>query len=128
MEEPKLNKPLEKTYEPFLQELWEEYGFRGKPPFAESVAEKRLKEACDKYANFVDHNKKEIVGSSKALYGISKFSSSEADRRVIHNQIALMVVGEQRSGMDVGLAKNIGEFAYEYSRGYKSSEAEKYGK
>ena len=37
-----------------------------------------------------------------------------------------MVVGRQRSGMDEDLAKSIREFAYEYSRGYKIGEEEKY--
>ncbi|MFA6270079.1 MAG: hypothetical protein WC657_02625 [Candidatus Paceibacterota bacterium] len=119
---------FEKNRDPFLEELWSEYGFRGKPPFADSVAEKRLKESCNSYANFVDRNKNQLPGEEKLIYGVNKIGSSEVGRRALHNQIALMVMGEQRSGMDIGLAKKIGEFAYEYSRGYKTTEAEKYGK
>ena len=37
-----------------------------------------------------------------------------------------MVVGKQRSGMDDILARKIANFAYEYSRGYKIGEKDKY--
>jgi hypothetical protein len=118
----------EKTRDPFLEELWMEYGFKGHPPFVGSIAENRLKEACNKYANFIDRRSKGLPGDEKLIYGIGKIGSSEADRRAIHNQIALMVTGAQRSGMEIGLAKKIAEFAYEYARGYKTTEAEKYRK
>lgn len=119
---------VEKTYEPFLLQLWEEYDFMGRPPFSGSEAEKRLKELCDKYAGFIDHNKNQLPGDEAMIYGSKKLSSSDSARRALHNQIALMVVGEQRSGMESRLARNIAEFAYEYSKGYKIGEAEKYGK
>lgn len=112
----------EKKYESFLHELWQEYDFPGKPPFEDSVAEKRLKEACDKYANFVDHHKKDLPGDEALIYGSKKISSSDSSRRELHNQIAVMVVGRQRSGMEEDLAKQITDFAYEYSRGYKIGE------
>ena len=110
----------------FLEQLWGEYSFSGNPPVVGSVTEKRLKEACNKYANFMDHGKKMLSGEEAAIYGIKKISSSDVDRRELHNQIAIMVVGRQRSGMDEDLAKSIREFAYEYSRGYKIGEEEKY--
>ena len=118
----------EKSRDPFLEELWSEYGFRGKAPFAGSVAEKRLKDVCNSYANFIDHNKNQLPGEEKLIYGANKIESSEADRRTLHNQIALMVMGEQRSSMGIVMAKKIAEFAYEYSRGYKTTEAYKYEK
>lgn len=119
MEGLKIKTAQEKSYDPFLEELWVEYNFRGKSPFAGSVAEIRLKEACDKYANFMDHGKKMLPGEEVAIYGTKKISSSDAERRELHNQIAIMVLGRQRSGMDVETAKHIAEFAYEYSRGCK---------
>lgn len=119
----------EKKYEPFLEELWEEYGFKGKPPYLGSLAEKRLKDVCDQYANSVDaqHGKKPLDNDFK-LYRKNKSSASDSARRVLHNQIAIMVVGNQRSGMEADLAQAIGEFAYEFSRGYKIGEAEKFKK
>jgi|GEM_PF-3224834 len=115
----------EKSYEPFLEELWGEYDFAGRPPFAGSVAEAKLKEACDKYANFIDGHKG-LPGDEARIYGNRKIESSNSDRRVLHNQVALMVMGKQRSGMDLETAMIITEFAYEYSRGYKIKEAEKF--
>ena len=132
MEGLKTINPLEKSYEPFLKEIWAEYGFHGNPPFSGSLAEERLKETCDRYADFMDYHKKELPGQQTKIYGSEfsnkKFLSSEAGRRELHNQIAIMVAGKQRSGMEGDLAKHIAGFAYEYSRGYKVSEAEKYEK
>jgi hypothetical protein len=118
----------EKKCDPFLEELWIEYNFHGKPPFAGSVAEKRLKEICGKYANFLDHSKKMLPGEEFVIYGAKKISSSDVNRRELHDQIAVMVMGKQRSGMDDSLARSITDFAYEYSRGYKIGKEEKYKK
>jgi hypothetical protein len=117
----------EKSYDPFLEELWFEYGFHGKPPFAGSIAENKLKEACDKYADCVDHDKKMLPGEEVAIYdGSKKISTSETYRRELHDQIAVMIAGRQRTGMEEHLAMHITNFAYEYSRGYKIGEDEKY--
>lgn len=132
MEGPNINNQPEKNREPFLEELWAEYGFKGEPPFAGSVAEARLKEVCNRYADFVDFHKNELPAQQALVYGSSssnkKFIASESGRRELHNQIAIMVVGKQRSGMEGHMAKHIAGFAYEYSRGYKVAEAEKYEK
>lgn len=115
------------NHNPFLIELWREYNFPGKPPFAGSSAEERLKEACDKYANSLEDGKNMLPGEEAAVYGgTAKISSSDTARRELHNQIAVMIVGRQRSGMDEHMARNISNFAYEYSRGYKIREEEKY--
>jgi len=116
----------EKRREPFLQELWIEYGFPGRPPFADSIAEKRLKETCDKYAICLEHNRDSLPGSEAEIHGKNKIPSSESARRELHNQIAIMTVGRQRSGMNAALAKTIADFAYEYSRGFTFEDKEKY--
>jgi hypothetical protein len=127
MEGININKNLqEKSFDPLLEELWVDYDFHGRPPFVGSVAEKRLKETCDKYANYVDHDKHELPGEERNIYGDKKTTSYEIGRRELHNQVAVMVVGKQRSGMDENLARNIAEFAYEYSRGYKIGEEGEY--
>jgi hypothetical protein len=120
------NKSPSKEPDPYLESLWDEYDFSGKPPFAGSVAEQRLREACEKYANLMDSQTNIFPGSGKDSYGIKKISSSESDRRVLHNQIAIMTMGTQRTGMDSKLAEKISDFAYEYIKGYKIGEAYKY--
>lgn len=117
----------EKNRDPFLEELWMEYGFHGKPPFVGSIAEKRLKETCDKYADCVDHNLNKIPGDEAAAYGgVKKISTSESYRRELHDQIAVMIVGRKRTGMEESLANRITDFSYEYSRGYKIKEEKIY--
>lgn len=108
---------IEKTYDPFLKELWAAYGFPHNPPFSGSVAEKRLKNACDKYSDFIDRDKNKFAGDEIHMYGIKKISDSETARRELHNQIAIMTVGKLRTGMEMDSAKNIADFAYEYSKG-----------
>jgi hypothetical protein len=103
-------KRQEKERDEYLNMLWDDYGFPGKPPFKESAAEKRLKSTCEAYSVFID----------------SGTDSSESARRVLHNELALMCVGAQRSGMDITMAENISQFAYEYAKGYKVSEKEKF--
>jgi hypothetical protein len=49
--------------------------------------------------------------------------SSGAARRELHNQIALMVVGKQRSGMDTDAALRIAEFASEVAFNRSTTEA-----
>lgn len=104
----------EKSYDPFLKELWEEYDFPGRAPVSGSEAENRLKQACSKYSLF-------LVGETH-----TRSKSSESDRRALHNQIAIMVVGKQRSGMDAKLAEHITDFAFEYAHGYKLNEIDKF--
>lgn len=115
----------EKEIDPFLEELWEEYSFLGNPPFVGSIAEKRLKEACDSYANFLESHKFSSSpkdDSEGSDYKIKKLEVGESERRKLHNLIALMVIGKQRSGMETKLAKKIASFAFEYSKGYKMEE------
>ena len=112
----------EKSRDPFLEELWSGYGFPGRPPFEGGTAETRLKEACNKYAIFID----EDGTKSPKDRSLHERKISDSERRKLHNEIALMVVSEQRSGMLNSMAEHIGEFAYEYARGYKIAEADKY--
>ncbi len=105
----------EKEYDHRLEMLWNEYGFPGQPPVMGSKAEKRLLDYCTSYSRFLTSNH------------ISKdIKSSDTERRTLHNQIAIMVVGKQRSGMESSLAEHIADFAFEYAKGFKLSEFEKY--
>lgn len=111
----------EKGPDPLLLELWEKYDFPGQPPFKDSRAESRLKEACKKYSQIVHNLSSSYIHRGDAenyiprTKSLERETSSDAERREAHNQIALMVAGEQRSGMAKGLAEQIADFALEYS-------------
>lgn len=96
-------------YDEILEHLWQQYGFSGNPPRLNTEAEKRLKEKCEQYSRFIidaNHQHK----SSKEIY-------SESNRRKLHNEIAVMTVGKQRSGMGLEEAKQIANFALTYTHG-----------
>lgn len=116
-------KTQEKEYDPFLESLWREYNFPGTPPVEGSQAEIRLKDLCGKYALYVEAQ--DPVALDRKTQE-SKMKSSELERRNIHNQIAMMVIGKQRSGLVNSEAEYIGEFAFEYSRGYKIKDIDKF--
>lgn len=111
-------KEEESLFDPRLQDLWEEYDFPGKPPKKDSEAEKRLLNTCRLYSRFLIDEKKG--------YSVAQFGSSEAERRKLHNQVAIMVVGKKRSGMDLDEATHIGDFAFEYAHGVTFEDYIKY--
>lgn len=126
MEGPRLHKsePREREPDPLLLELWERYEFPGKPPFKNSAVEKRLQDACRAYRNEVDNlsspstykngdSENYVPESQRRTVG--RAAVSESRRRDLHNQIALLVVSKQRSGMDRTTAEHIASFALEYA-------------
>jgi len=96
-------KPRE--YDQFLSNLWKRYKFLGKPPLKDTAVEQRLKETCLSYYKLMtsDH--------------LIRVKGSESKKRELHNQIALMVIGKQRSDIDTETAGKIAEFAYELTAG-----------
>jgi hypothetical protein len=109
---------VEKEPDPYLDDLWEKYDFPGKPPYKETLAEKRLKDACQAYAAIVNQIAKSSMHSDHENYFsqiniVKKISASDSKRRELHNQIALMVSGKQRSGMALNDAEHIANFAIE---------------
>lgn len=98
-------------YDDYLKTFWLEYGFSGNPPKSNTEAERRLKSKCEAYARFV-------IDSKKAG------SYSDQTRRQLHNEIAVMVVGKQRSGMETREAKSIANFALAYTQGFTIDELE----
>lgn len=111
-------KEEESLYDSRLGDLWEEYGFPGKPPKKDSEAEKRLLNTCKLYSQFLI--------DEKGGYSVAQLGSSEAERRKLHNQVAIMVVGKKRSGMDLDEATHIGDFAFEYAHGVTFEDYMKY--
>ena len=119
--------------DPELVLLWKRYRFMGEAPVKGSPVEARLKDTCRKYMLWAtkpeQFKKIEVENSNPEEYFARKpdrlkiTGESEAARRELHNQIALMVTGNQRSGMNVERAEEIADFASEYIYGCKVDEA-----
>jgi hypothetical protein len=118
--------------DPFLQKLWSKYHFMGEAPFEGSPAEDRLYDLCKKYnVHSLDTTKYSIpkqqadgenyFARPKDIASI--LAPSEASRRELHNQIAMMATGRQRSGMAIERATEIAHFACELIYGCDIHEA-----
>ena len=108
--------------DPYLVQLWKQYGFIGEAPIKDSPVEKRLYNTC---RSFITHILKPeayvraepedpedfYMGVNNRGRNHSSSSASDTEQRVLHNQIALMTTGRQRSGMDDASATRITEFA-----------------
>lgn len=120
---------IKKEIDPDLLQLWEDYGFPGKPPFKGSKAEAKLKDICIRYRDIAENiesisnnhlvqvrqQDSENFFSHKKDVTETTFAKSDASRRELHNQIAMMVVSKQRSKMDNAEAQEIARFAMEYA-------------
>ncbi|MEI6528334.1 MAG: hypothetical protein WCO10_01520 [bacterium] len=94
-----------------LKILWKKFGFKGNPPKEGSPVEERLFKTCEKYINIVINPE------------LSRLPGSDPARRELHNQIALMVVGKQRTAMASDQAEYIADFACRVSKGFPLSQA-----
>ena len=122
--------------------LWRKYRFPGKPPDANTPVLTRLRETCARYAKMMVFPERTsqptpILANHKRMFGggedyfaerrehqamtdlmsgkepLKRIIPSDAAKRELHNQIALMVVGRTRSGMDEASAEHIADFACE---------------
>lgn len=100
-------------FDPRLEELWEKYKLSGQPPRMGSKAETRLKEKCSEYAGF-------SIGDKTVFSTADSAYKYDIRKRQLHNEIAIMVVGQQRSGMKASLAQNIANFVIEYITGFEN--------
>ncbi len=87
-----------------ITRLWGQYGFPGSPPKPKSIAQNRLEDYCRDYIHVLTD---EVMnkGNMAAL--------SDSRRRELHNNIALMVVGAERSALDQDEGDRIANFASE---------------
>lgn len=126
---------------PRLSALWAKYRFPANgAPFAGSPAEDRLVSACSRYAQYilfperfatktreVDPStlRSGLVGDAEDYFAANrrKEGSSDSARRALHNEIAIMVVGQQRSGMATDLAEKIAEFAVDVHNAFDEEKA-----
>lgn len=116
-------KEEESLFDSRLQDLWEEYDFPGKPPRKGTEAERRLHEKCRMYTQI---NTKSASIGIRTENTINERYSSDSSQRQLHNDIAVMVMGRKRSGMEESTARAIANFACEYALGMTLDEYYKY--
>lgn len=106
-------KKEESLFDPRLEDLWEEYKFPGKPPRKGTEAERRLFERCQMHSGIL------VAGGTASTWhkGLSERIASDSEQRKLHNEIAVMVMGRKRSGMEEQTARAIANFAFEYAQG-----------
>lgn len=127
--------------DPKLSALWARYRFPANgAPFAGSPAEDRLVSACSRYAQYILFPerfatktrevdpatlKSGLVGDSEDYFAAKRRreGSSDSARRALHNEIAVMVVGQQRSGMATDLAEKIADFAVDVHNAFNEEAA-----
>lgn len=120
---PAESKEEESLFDPRLEDLWEEYGFPGKPPKKDTEAERRLHEKCRMYTNINIASAKVGMRTEQTL---KERFSSDSNQRQLHNDIAVMVMGRKRSGMEEETARAIANFACEYALGMTLADFYKY--
>ncbi|PIT93588.1 hypothetical protein COU00_03550 [Candidatus Falkowbacteria bacterium CG10_big_fil_rev_8_21_14_0_10_43_11] len=81
--------------------LYKKRGFNTQPPKPGSIAEERLINACKKYIPYV----------------IADDASSEKNRRQFHNELGLMIMGQERSHLNNYDADRLADFAFELITG-----------
>ncbi|KKR32325.1 MAG: hypothetical protein UT65_C0003G0011 [Parcubacteria group bacterium GW2011_GWF2_39_8b] len=112
LEIPTQNNEDIEEFNPYLEKLWGDYGFEGNPPKADSLAESRLKDTCERYTKYAMGLDVRFTTQKEAIRHHQR-------QRQLHNEIAVMVVGQQRSGMEEELAQKISSFATEYVQGIR---------
>jgi hypothetical protein len=117
------SKEEESLFDPRLEDLWEEYGFPGKPPRKGTEAERRLHEKCGMYTSI---NIKSATVGMRTENTMNERYSSDSNQRQLHNDIAVMVMGRKRSGMEESTARAIANFACEYALGMTLDQFYKY--
>lgn len=113
-----------------LQVLWRQFRFPGQPPKAGSVAEQRLRDACENYVNIITAKQRAMTvpmeedgenyrrpDDDRPSYYEQRTASSDESRRNLHNQIAVMVYGQVRSEMDSATAEKLADFACQFAAG-----------
>lgn len=122
---------IKRETDPNLKELWKKYHFMGEPPFKDSPATQRLYDTCKRYLQYALDNKP-LSPTYKRDETEDYFAQfrrkevrpiSESSRRELHNQIAIMVLGKQRSEMEQDQADIIADFASELIYGMPIAEA-----
>jgi len=87
--------------------LWKKYRFPGEPPPPGSVGEQRMRKYAEQYISAT------IGITTTSRVSAEVRAASDSTRRNLHNQLAIMIYGEMRSGMPQRLATKICDFAAE---------------
>ncbi|XOU95065.1 MAG: hypothetical protein ACNFW9_03295 [Candidatus Kerfeldbacteria bacterium] len=95
-----------------IKDGWNKYRFFGEPPTPGTPVEQRLIETCERYVTYAVSEK--LRG--KAVASKPMQDGSESEQRVLHNQLAMMTVGDTRTGLDLKAATRIKEYAFSIAR------------
>ncbi len=95
-----------------IRDGWKKYGFFGESPAPGTPVEQRLIEICERYVKFA--TSKELRGKGVANKSVQ--DASESEQRVLHNQLAIMTVGDTRTGLDLRAATKIKDYAFSIAR------------
>lgn len=120
-----------------IQKLWKKYHWMGEPPIAGTPVESRLRNICYRFLQYrlgkfksadILNIKQPDPENYFAQFRKPTKNHSEVSQRELHNQIALMVTGKQRSGMEHEEAEKVTQFASEVAYNCSLEDAlEKYG-
>jgi hypothetical protein len=107
--------PEKQEKESRLAELWRRYRFFGQPPKEGSPVAQRLHDTCESYIKSIMKSKS--GGEKVSENALAMIESSDAYRRELHNQIALMALGHQRSDLDDKRSAELRDFACQLAYG-----------
>lgn len=100
------NAMLEVAQRQEIKNLWQKYNFPDRPPPEGSESERRMLDNAEQYVKCV-LGVEDLATSGPAQH------ASEVNQRELHNQLAIMIFGVNRSSMPPGdpRAYNISDFA-----------------
>lgn len=89
-----------------IQKSWKEFRFPGDPPRPGTPVEKRMIDTAKRYidAAFGPNTNKHTASDVMR-------HASETQQRVYHNELAIMIYGQARTGMEFEKATGIKDFA-----------------
>jgi len=102
--------------------LWRKYNFKGNPPRPGTPVEGRLNKACYEYISYIQSRAQANI-SEETPNNITR--GSDTHQRDLHDQIAQMVFGLNRSQLPNNTAEKISDFACELIQGMTLKEFEK---
>ncbi len=86
---------------------WKRFRFPGEPPRQGTPVEQRMIDTAAEYVEYA--YSKQLRAKNVASKSLQ--DESESYQRVLHNQLAMMIYGENRSDMEYDKATGIKEFA-----------------
>ena len=98
---------MEAARQEAIQKGWKKFRFPDEPPRPGTPVEQRMIDTAERYINLAFSRK--LRGKNSASEGVKR--ASESEQRVLHNQLAIMIFGEARTGMKYDTATAVKDFA-----------------